>query len=115
MKCAVVGAGAWGTALANLLAENGHPTIVWAYEPDVAESINIGHENPRFLPGVQLQPELRATSDHAAAVTDAELIVYATPSHVLRDVASSARKGVGDAGCDDWSWRPRGSSASGSR
>jgi glycerol-3-phosphate dehydrogenase (NAD(P)+) len=89
-----MGAGAWGTALANLLAENGHPTIVWAYEPDVAEAINDGHENPRFLAGVQLQPELRATADKEAAVTDAELIVFATPSHVLRDVASAAKAWV---------------------
>jgi glycerol-3-phosphate dehydrogenase (NAD(P)+) len=94
MKCAVIGAGAWGTALANLLAENGHATTVWAYEPDVAEAINDGHENPRFLSGVQLQPELRATPDHEAAVSGAELIVYATPSHVLRDVSSAAKAWV---------------------
>jgi glycerol-3-phosphate dehydrogenase (NAD(P)+) len=91
VKCAVIGAGAWGTALATLLADNGHPTVVWAYEPDVAEAINDAHENPRFLPGVQLHPELRATADKATAVTAAELVVYATPSHVLRDVSSSAR------------------------
>jgi glycerol-3-phosphate dehydrogenase (NAD(P)+) len=91
MKCAVIGAGAWGTALATLLADNGHPTVVWAYEPDVAEAINAAHANPRFLPGVQLHPELRATADHATSVVEAELIVYATPSHVLRDVSSSAR------------------------
>jgi glycerol-3-phosphate dehydrogenase (NAD(P)+) len=94
MKCAVIGAGAWGTALANLLAENGHPTVVWAYESDVAEAINDGHENPRFLPGVHLQPDLRATPDKEIAVTDAELIVCATPSHVLRDVSSAARPWV---------------------
>jgi glycerol-3-phosphate dehydrogenase (NAD(P)+) len=94
MRCAVVGAGAWGTALANLLAENGHPTIIWAYEPDVAAAINGGHENPRFLAHVPLQPELRATSDQETAVTDAELIVYATPSHVLRDVSSAGKAWV---------------------
>ena len=94
MKCAVIGAGAWGTALANLLAENGHQTIVWAHEPDVALSIAEHHENQRFLPGVHLQPELRATPDRETAVTDAELIVYATPSHVLRDVASAAKAWV---------------------
>jgi glycerol-3-phosphate dehydrogenase (NAD(P)+) len=94
MKCAVIGAGAWGTALANLLAENGHPTMIWAYEPDVADVINEAHENPRFLSGVQLQPELRATADRETAVSDAELIVYATPSHVLRDVSSSAKAWV---------------------
>jgi len=94
MKCTVVGAGAWGTALANLLAENWHQTMMWAYEPDVAETINDGHENPRFLNGVALQPELRATSDHETAVSEAELIVYATPSHVLRDVSSAAKAWV---------------------
>ena len=44
MKCAVLGAGAWGTALANVLAENGHDTCVWAFEPDVADAIQTGHE-----------------------------------------------------------------------
>jgi len=91
VKCAVVGAGAWGTALANVLADNGHTVLVWAFEPDVAEAITEGHENPRFLPGVAINPEVRATPDKAAAVTGAELVVYATPSHVLRDLASSAR------------------------
>jgi glycerol-3-phosphate dehydrogenase (NAD(P)+) len=91
MRCAVVGAGAWGTALANLLADNGHQTHIWAFEHDVADAINEGHENPRFLPGVQLNPALRATFDREAAVVAAELIIYATPSHVLRDVASSSR------------------------
>jgi glycerol-3-phosphate dehydrogenase (NAD(P)+) len=94
MKCAVIGAGAWGTALANLLAENGHATTVWAYEPDVADAINDGHENPRFLSGVQLQSDLRATPDHETALAGAELIVYATPSHVLRDVSSAGKAWV---------------------
>lgn len=91
MKCGVIGAGAWGTALANVLADNGHATVIWAHEADVVAGINSGHENGRFLPGVRLSPELRATAEREAAVEDAELIVYATPSHVLRDIASSAR------------------------
>jgi glycerol-3-phosphate dehydrogenase (NAD(P)+) len=91
MRCAMIGAGAWGTALGNVLADNGHPTMIWAYEPDVADAINEGHENPRFLPGVSLSPEMRATADKETAVTAAELVIFATPSHVLRDVASSTR------------------------
>jgi glycerol-3-phosphate dehydrogenase (NAD(P)+) len=94
VRCAVIGAGAWGTALANVLAENGHPIVIWAYEADVADAINGGHENPRFLPKVRLSPDLRATSDKQMAVTSAELIVFATPSHVLRDVAASASASV---------------------
>ena len=59
MKCAVIGAGAWGTALANVLAENGHDASVWALEPDVVDSIETGHENPRFLPGITTRKLLR--------------------------------------------------------
>jgi glycerol-3-phosphate dehydrogenase (NAD(P)+) len=91
MKCGVLGAGAWGTALANLLVDNGHETMLWAHEPDVVESINAGHGNPRFLPGAALRGELRATVDKQAAVAGAELVVFAAPSHVLRDVAGHAR------------------------
>ncbi|MBX9927503.1 MAG: NAD(P)-dependent glycerol-3-phosphate dehydrogenase [Gemmatimonadaceae bacterium] len=91
MRCAVLGAGAWGTALANLLAENGHATTLWALEPDVAESIMAAHTNPRFLPGVVLHESLRATTDKAAALAGASVVVFAAPSHVLREVASHAR------------------------
>jgi len=94
MKCAVVGAGAWGTALASVLADNGHETIIWTYEPDVAASINGSHENRRFLPTVMLHPELRATPDKETAVKGAELVIYATPSHVLRDVSAGTRQWV---------------------
>ena len=94
MRCGVLGAGAWGTALANLLVDNGHETVLWAHEPDVVEAINAGHGNPRFLPGAALRSELRATTDKGAAVSGAELVVFAAPSHVLRDVAEHARAGV---------------------
>lgn len=94
MKCGVLGAGAWGTALANLLVDNGHEVMLWAHEPDVAEAINAGQGNPRFLPGALLRSELRATVDKQAAVAGAELVVFAAPSHVLRDVAAHARAGA---------------------
>jgi glycerol-3-phosphate dehydrogenase (NAD(P)+) len=61
MRCAVVGAGAWGTALADLLATNGCDVRLWAFEPDVADAINERHENSRFLPGAQLAPAVEAT------------------------------------------------------
>lgn len=91
MKCAVMGAGAWGTALANLLAENGHDTTIWCLEPDVAESITHSTSNPRFLPEALLAPTLRATTDKATAVRGAALVVFAAPSHVLREVVAHAR------------------------
>ena len=66
MRCAVVGAGAWGTALAHLLAESGAETTLWAFEPDVVASIK-RHENPRFS-GQRLSSGVWATTDHAAAL-----------------------------------------------
>lgn len=91
MRCAVVGAGAWGTALANVLARNGHRTMLWAREADVAASINDTHENRRFLVGAPLDPSLRASDDLARALADQpELVVFAPPSQVLRRIAREA-------------------------
>ncbi len=90
LRCAVVGAGAWGTALADLLARNGHDTVLWAREPDVVEGVNARCENARFLAGAALAPALRATGDVAEAVHDRALVLFAPPSHVLRAVAESA-------------------------
>jgi glycerol-3-phosphate dehydrogenase (NAD(P)+) len=90
MRCAVVGAGAWGTALADLLARNGHDVRLWAYEPDVVESINKKRENVRFLRGHLLSPSVESVGDIARAVDGAELVMLATPSHVLRRIVKSA-------------------------
>src|SRR5215208_5009899 len=94
MRCAVVGAGAWGTALADLLARNGHTVLLWAREPDVVESVNASHENLRFLKGAALAPTLRATGDIARAVEGAEHVTYAAPSHVLREVVRRSASAV---------------------
>ena len=93
-RCAVVGAGAWGTALADLLARAGHDTSLWAHEADVVEGVNARHENARFLRGVPLHASLTATGDAAAAARGAELVVYVTPSHVLRGVMKASAAGV---------------------
>jgi glycerol-3-phosphate dehydrogenase (NAD(P)+) len=89
MRCAVVGAGAWGTALADLLATNGCDVRLWAFEPDVAEAINDRRQNPRFLPDVTLAAALRATNVLAEALDEAELVIFAVPSGHLRSVARS--------------------------
>jgi len=59
----IVGAGAWGTALGVVAAQSGRGVILWARESDVVDSINTNHENARFLPGVALAPQIRATAD----------------------------------------------------
>jgi glycerol-3-phosphate dehydrogenase (NAD(P)+) len=91
IQTAVIGAGAWGTALADLLGRNGHSVSVWAYEADVAKAITNHHENSRFLPGVAIAPSVRATTNLADALTGAALVCVATPSHLLRGIL---RRGV---------------------
>jgi glycerol-3-phosphate dehydrogenase (NAD(P)+) len=88
-RAAVVGAGAWGTAIADLLARNGHDTTLWAREPDVVAEITADHRNTRFLAGADLAPALVASDDLERCLSDAELVVYAAPSHVLRRVAAA--------------------------
>ena len=90
MRCAVVGAGAWGTALSDLLGRNGHDVRLWAYESDVVESVNNKHENARFLAGHQLSANVKAYADLGRAVADTELVAIATPSHALRRIVKSA-------------------------
>ena len=82
----VIGAGAWGTALADLLARNGVTVSLWAHEPDVVESITTLHENRRFLAGAALSPAIRATTSLADALDGASLVCVATPSHLLRGI-----------------------------
>jgi len=95
-RAAVVGGGAWGTALSDLLARSGHDVVLWAREPDVVEHVNATHANPRFLAGVTLHPAVRATSDLAACLRDAERVVYAAPSHVLRAVVRAGAGSVSE-------------------
>ena len=95
-RIAVLGAGSWGTALANVLASNGHSTRLWAYEPAVADSINLNHRNDKYLPEVDLEPSLGATGDMAVALEDASVVVSVSPSHVVRNVIGEARRLLGD-------------------
>src|SRR5512140_3156036 len=84
---AVVGFGAWGTALAAHAARQGHTVRGWAREADVVESVNTRHENAPLLPGVALPPELTATNDPAEAVRGADVVLFVPPSKHLRSVA----------------------------
>ncbi|MGH7605782.1 MAG: NAD(P)H-dependent glycerol-3-phosphate dehydrogenase, partial [Gemmatimonadales bacterium] len=90
MRIAVIGGGAWGTALADLLARKGESVTLWAREPEVVASINRDHANAVFLPGAGLAPALRAAADIAAAVRGAEVVVSAAPAHAIRSVMTQA-------------------------
>ena len=89
-RAAVLGAGAWGTALANVLARKGIATRLWSYERDVADGINAEHRNARYLEGVALDPALRATGEMAEALDGASVVVSVSPSHVVRRVMAEA-------------------------
>jgi glycerol-3-phosphate dehydrogenase (NAD(P)+) len=95
VKVGVVGAGSWGTTLADLLARNGHAVRVWAREPEVVGSINARRENELFLPGASLAAGLEARPTIAEVVHDADLIVSAPPSHAVRDLAPEIAAGLG--------------------
>jgi glycerol-3-phosphate dehydrogenase (NAD(P)+) len=88
---AVLGAGSWGTTLADLLARKGSAVRLWAYEPEVVEAVNRDRENTMFLPGVPLHERVRAYADAREAVADAEVLVSAAPSHAVRAVVSRVR------------------------
>jgi len=91
---AVIGAGAWGTTLADLLARKGLAVTIWAFEPEVVQGINRDHQNTIFLPDALLAPALQASGDIAAAVRQAEVLVCAAPSHAVRAVMTAAAAAV---------------------
>lgn len=97
MQVAVLGAGAWGTALAKVLADKDNPTWLWSHREDLARAINEEGVNHRYLPVARLPKSLRATADMQEALHLAELIVVVVPSHALRGVMREARRHVPEA------------------
>ncbi len=90
IRVAVIGAGSWGTTVAALAAVN-TPTVLWARRPGLATQIDEGHVNGDYLPAFTLPEQLRATSDLGDAVSGADVLVMAVPSHGFRDVAAEAQ------------------------
>jgi glycerol-3-phosphate dehydrogenase (NAD(P)+) len=94
MRCTVLGAGSWGTALASLLAGKGYTVTSWDKEHSVLEDIKRNHRNERYLPGAVLPANLHATRDIQKALEGAELVVLAVPSHAVRQVIIEAKRHV---------------------
>jgi glycerol-3-phosphate dehydrogenase (NAD(P)+) len=90
MKIGVIGAGSWGTALADLLARKGFPVILWAYEQELVERMGETRENDLYLPGFPLAPGLTFTAELREAVAGRELLVLVPPSQVMRRVMQQA-------------------------
>jgi glycerol-3-phosphate dehydrogenase (NAD(P)+) len=80
----VVGAGTWGTAFAKVLADAGNDVTLWARRPELAEQINLSHQNADYLPDIALPSSLYATHDAATALREADLVAFAIPSQTLR-------------------------------
>lgn len=89
LQAAVLGAGAWGTALALVLVERGHDVRLWSYESEVADTVQRTHRNP-YLDGITMPDRLHATSDLMSAVEGAQLVVSVSPSQVVRSVMREA-------------------------
>jgi len=95
-SAAVVGAGAWGTTVANLLAGNGLDVSLWVYERELCEIMASMRENILYLPGVYLHENLRPSPEFEAVVPGAPMVVFVTPSQVLRSVAGRAAPFLAD-------------------
>ncbi len=87
MKIGILGGGGWGTALAIILDSRDHEIRLWVYEAEEAERMARSRENATFLPGVPIPSRILVTNSRTEAVRNAEIVVLATPSRVLREVA----------------------------
>ena len=88
-KVTVLGAGSWGTALAVVLAENGHDTLLWTHRADQAKEINEQHTNNKYLNNTTLPENLKATNDLSIAANYGDTIVVAVPTKAIREVCGN--------------------------
>jgi glycerol-3-phosphate dehydrogenase (NAD(P)+) len=86
----VIGAGSWGTTLADLLAKKGHRVTLWAYEPELVTEMQTIRENRLFLPGVPLAPGLSYTNTLSEAVQGKSILLFVVPSQLTRVVLANA-------------------------
>jgi len=95
MKVGVIGAGAWGTALAQMLASDGDDILLWALEDDVVDAVNTQHRNPTYLPSARLSDKVRASGD-LADFADHDILLAVTPAQHLGRVLASLPDFAGD-------------------
>ncbi|WP_137596926.1 NAD(P)H-dependent glycerol-3-phosphate dehydrogenase [Paucilactobacillus kaifaensis] len=97
-KIAVLGAGSWGSILANLLAENGHDVRLWSHNEEQVQILNTRHENPKYIADFKFENELTATTDMRAAVDGAQVILIVIPTKGLREVGGKLGQLLADLG-----------------
>jgi glycerol-3-phosphate dehydrogenase (NAD(P)+) len=89
-KIAVIGAGSWGTTLADLLAKKGHAVTLWAYEPELVQEMRATRENTLFLPGITLAENLAYTNDLEEAYAGCTMVLSVVPSQLVRRVMGTS-------------------------
>ena len=82
----ILGAGSWGTALALLIARNGHPVTLWGHHPEHMAQLQADRRNRRYLPDAEFPPNLRVTSELVEAVTGSDIVLICVPSHAFQDI-----------------------------
>ncbi|GKW44760.1 NAD(P)H-dependent glycerol-3-phosphate dehydrogenase [Planococcus sp. NCCP-2050] len=92
-KVSVYGAGSWGTALSFVLAQNGHDVLLWTHRAEQADEIN-GHSNEKYLKGIKLPVNLKATSDLAETVHHSKVFVLAVPTKAIREVCLKIKENL---------------------
>jgi glycerol-3-phosphate dehydrogenase (NAD(P)+) len=97
MKISIIGAGAFGTAMAVTAARAGNDVLLWAHDPRVAATIASTRTNPDYLPGVELGPAIRPTSDLAEAAAFSDTLFMVVPSHHYRTVLTNLREHLRDS------------------
>ncbi len=90
VRIGVVGAGAWGTTLANLLARKGYPVTLWCYEPDLAGRMEKTRENDLYLPEITLAAGLKITNELAVCAAEKDVLLFVTPSQITRHILQQA-------------------------
>ncbi|AEE91306.1 NAD(P)H-dependent glycerol-3-phosphate dehydrogenase [Tepidanaerobacter acetatoxydans Re1] len=91
LKVAVIGAGSWGTALANIAAENANCTYLWVRRRKLADEIIKTHENRLYLPGAKISTEINISTNLEQVVSKADIVIMAVPSHAVRVMAKQLR------------------------
>lgn len=94
-KIAIIGGGAWGSALANTLANAGKEIVIWAREPEVVATINEKHENEMFLPGIKLNSGIKAT-DSLTQAAESDALLLCTPAQHIRATLQSLKSDIAD-------------------
>ncbi|KRK99896.1 glycerol-3-phosphate dehydrogenase [Secundilactobacillus odoratitofui DSM 19909 = JCM 15043] len=95
-KIAVLGAGSWGSILANLLDENGHDVSLWSYKQDQVDELNQHHTNTHYIKDFTYSETLVAYSDLKAALKDATTVLFVVPTKAVRSVASQTKRALAE-------------------